>query len=69
MRVFFVYCSAEDTSVRRNPKDYGGGVQHSELIGLWALSTFRNSKYKKTQCFGNWNCCPPVREGDTCILQ
>jgi hypothetical protein len=37
---------------------------YSELLGFWALSIVRNSKYYKTQRFGNWICfCPQVRGG------
>jgi hypothetical protein len=28
----------------------------SELLGVWPVSIIRNSKYQKTQSFGNWVC-------------
>jgi hypothetical protein len=36
----------------------------SVSLGFWTPSLVRNSKYKKTKCFGNWICFrPQVREG------
>jgi hypothetical protein len=32
---------------------------NSELMGFWTLPIVRNSKYKKTQRFGNWICFRP----------
>jgi hypothetical protein len=40
-------------NIRVEFKGFDDGVYHSESLGLWALSTTRNSKYKKTQRFGN----------------
>jgi hypothetical protein len=37
---------------------------YSEALGFWTLTIVQNSKYKKTQHFGNWICFhPQVRTG------
>jgi hypothetical protein len=35
-------------------KDSHDGIYHSESLGFRTVSIVRNSKYKKTQRFGNW---------------
>jgi hypothetical protein len=41
---------------------------HSELLGFWTLSIVRNSKYQKSQRFGNWIWFRPQMKGGTCLL-
>jgi hypothetical protein len=31
-----------------------GGMQHSELLGCWTVSTARQSKNYRTERLGNW---------------
>jgi hypothetical protein len=45
--------------IMQYPKDSNDGIYHSELLGFWTLSIVRNSKYLKTQRFGNWICFRP----------
>jgi hypothetical protein len=57
----------KDTTDKQNLKGSDDGVQHSELLGLWTLSIFLNTKYSKTQ--QNWICFHPlVRGGGTHLL-
>jgi hypothetical protein len=39
-----------------------------ESPSFWALSIVRNSKYQKTQCFGNWICFHPQVRGGRHLL-
>jgi hypothetical protein len=37
--------------------------EHEESLGFWTLSIVRNSKYKKTERFGNWIRFRPQMKG------
>jgi hypothetical protein len=59
----FIHCYMRNRMHSPNIKILHNYNLKSELLGFWTLSIVRNSKYYKTQHFGNWICLRPQVKG------